>query len=180
MHRPALITDRPPFVEVMRKLGLEPDPWQVEVFQSEHPQMLLNCCRQAGKSTVVAILGLLEAMFKPMTRVVQSSAIARNVEADELLLRPSAQAGGEAGQRARNRDGQFQPDRQRAVPGGYDSRVCPCRSAHHRRGRAGAGRSLPGGKADAGGVVCSVSLHGVDHSLAEFGDVAVAQNRRAC
>jgi hypothetical protein len=32
--------------------------------------MLLNCCRQAGKSTDVAILGLLVAMYKPMTRVV--------------------------------------------------------------------------------------------------------------
>src|SRR5438876_10205106 len=70
MLRPPPICDHPPFVEIMRKIGLEPDPWQVEVFQSEHPQLLLNCCRQAGKSTVVAFLGLIEAMYKPMTRVV--------------------------------------------------------------------------------------------------------------
>jgi hypothetical protein len=70
MHRPPPTIDNPPFVEIMRKIGLEPDPWQVEVFQPKHPQILLNCCRQAGKSTVVAILGLLEAMCKPMTRVV--------------------------------------------------------------------------------------------------------------
>jgi hypothetical protein len=70
MHRPAPITERPPAVEIMRKLGLEPDPWQLDVLKNEHPQLLLNCCRQAGKSTVVAILGLVEALYKPMTRVI--------------------------------------------------------------------------------------------------------------
>jgi hypothetical protein len=64
------IMDRPPTLEIMRKIGLEPDPWQVEVIASEHSQIMLNCCRQAGKSTVVALLGLVEAMFKPMTRIV--------------------------------------------------------------------------------------------------------------
>ena len=47
---------RPPAVNLMRKLGLEPDPWQVEVLDGGHPRLLLNCCRQAGKSTVVALL----------------------------------------------------------------------------------------------------------------------------
>src|SRR4051794_36408597 len=70
MHRPPPITDRPPFIEVMRRLGLEPDPWQMDVLKSEHPQMLLNCCRQAGKTTVIAMLGLIEALYKPMTRVI--------------------------------------------------------------------------------------------------------------
>ena len=59
-----------PFVNIMRKLGLAPDPWQVEVLEAGHPRLLLNCCRQAGKSTVVAVLGLVEALFKPMTKVV--------------------------------------------------------------------------------------------------------------
>ena len=70
MLRPTPFSVPPPFVDIMRKFGMEPDPWQVEVFDSEHPQMLLNCCRQAGKSTTVAIYGLLEAMYRPMTRVV--------------------------------------------------------------------------------------------------------------
>jgi hypothetical protein len=47
----------------MRRLGLEPDPWQVEVLEGRHPRLLLNCCRQAGKSTAVAVLGLAEALF---------------------------------------------------------------------------------------------------------------------
>jgi hypothetical protein len=41
---------RPPGVRVMRGLGLEPDAWQVEVLESTHSRLLLNCCRQAGKS----------------------------------------------------------------------------------------------------------------------------------
>jgi hypothetical protein len=54
----------------MRKLGLEPDPWQIEVLEAGHPRLLLNCCRQAGKSTAVALLGLTEAIFLPFTKVL--------------------------------------------------------------------------------------------------------------
>jgi hypothetical protein len=54
----------------MRNLGLEPDPWQVEVLEAGHARLLLNCCRQAGKSTVVAMLGLVEAVFNPGTKVL--------------------------------------------------------------------------------------------------------------
>jgi len=54
----------------MNNLGLKPDPWQVAVLEAECPRLLLNCCRQAGKSTVVALLGLVEAIFVPGTRVI--------------------------------------------------------------------------------------------------------------
>ncbi len=54
--------------EIMRSLGLVPDPWQVEVLESTHPRLLLNCSRQAGKSTVVAILALVEVLSKPLSR----------------------------------------------------------------------------------------------------------------
>src|SRR5262249_30946494 len=64
------MSERPPAVELMRKLGLEPDPWQVEVLEAGHARLLLNCCRQAGKSTVVAMLGLVEAVFTPGTKVL--------------------------------------------------------------------------------------------------------------
>jgi hypothetical protein len=61
---------KPPFVNLMRHLGLEPDPWQAEVLEGRHPRLLLNCCRQAGKSTVVAALSLLEALWVPGTLVL--------------------------------------------------------------------------------------------------------------
>src|SRR5882724_382950 len=48
---------------LMRTLGMEPDPWQVDVLESAHPRLLLNCSRQAGKSTAVAVLALAEIMF---------------------------------------------------------------------------------------------------------------------
>jgi hypothetical protein len=54
----------------MRYLGLEPDPWQLEVLEAGHPRLLLNCCRQAGKSTVVAMLGLVHAIFEPAAKVL--------------------------------------------------------------------------------------------------------------
>jgi hypothetical protein len=54
----------------MRHLGLEPDPWQMEVLEAGHPRLLLNCCRQAGKSTVVAMLGLVHAIFEPAAKVL--------------------------------------------------------------------------------------------------------------
>jgi hypothetical protein len=54
----------------MLKLGLVPDPWQVEVLEGGHARLLLNCCRQAGKSTVVAMLGLVQAIFEPAAKVL--------------------------------------------------------------------------------------------------------------
>jgi hypothetical protein len=47
----------------MRTLGMEPDPWQLQVLESTQPRLLLNCSRQAGKSTTVAVLALAEILF---------------------------------------------------------------------------------------------------------------------
>ncbi len=66
----SLPSARPPAVTLMRHLGLEPDPWQVEVLEAGHRRLLLNCCRQAGKSTVVGLLGLAQAMFVNNTQVL--------------------------------------------------------------------------------------------------------------
>ncbi len=57
-------------VAIMRSLEMEPDPWQVEVLAGGHKRMLLNCCRQAGKSTTVAVLSLMEAVGNPGTKVL--------------------------------------------------------------------------------------------------------------
>jgi hypothetical protein len=42
---------------ILRARGLEADPWQREVLLSADRQLLLDCCRQSGKSTVVAAPG---------------------------------------------------------------------------------------------------------------------------
>ena len=62
--------DPPPTLEIMESLGLEPDPWQRDVILSKRSQLLLNCSRQAGKTTVSAILGMVQAMWYPMSRVI--------------------------------------------------------------------------------------------------------------
>jgi hypothetical protein len=46
-------------------LGLELDPWQRDVIASTGKRDLLNCSRQAGKSTTAAVLGLHEALYRP-------------------------------------------------------------------------------------------------------------------
>lgn len=61
---------RPPSTHLMRKLGLEPDPWQQAVLDTERTRLLLNCCRQSGKSTTVALLALSEALFIADSRVL--------------------------------------------------------------------------------------------------------------
>jgi hypothetical protein len=55
--------DPRPAVGLMRKLRMVPDPWQAEVLEENYHHLLLNCCRQAGKSTAVAMLGLAQALF---------------------------------------------------------------------------------------------------------------------
>jgi hypothetical protein len=52
-------------VLLMRRAGIEPDPWQEGVLRSTSPRMLLNCCRQSGKSTTTAGLALHTALYEP-------------------------------------------------------------------------------------------------------------------
>jgi hypothetical protein len=52
-------------VEFAMQLGMEPDPWQVEVLAFDHPRKILCCGRQTGKSTVAAILALHKALTQP-------------------------------------------------------------------------------------------------------------------
>jgi phage FluMu gp28-like protein len=48
-----------------RQLGIEPDDWQAFFLTSDATRVLMNCSRQSGKSTVVAIRALHEALTKP-------------------------------------------------------------------------------------------------------------------
>lgn len=57
-------------VYLFRALGNEPDPWQSQVLRSPAKQVLLNCARQTGKSTVVAVAALHEALYRPPALVL--------------------------------------------------------------------------------------------------------------
>lgn len=73
--------DDHPGLTLMRKFGMAPDAWQAEVLQTQHKQILLNCCRQAGKSTVAAILALAEAMFlKDSKTIIVSPSLRQSSE----------------------------------------------------------------------------------------------------
>ena len=45
--------------------GFALDDWQTEVLRSNTDRILLNCCRQSGKSTVAALLALHLALYYP-------------------------------------------------------------------------------------------------------------------
>jgi hypothetical protein len=47
------------------RLGFCPDPWQARVLRSRAPQIIQNCGRQVGKSTVVSALALHTALYTP-------------------------------------------------------------------------------------------------------------------
>jgi hypothetical protein len=51
--------------EFAKRLGLEPDPWQEELLRSTSDRVLLNCCRQSGKSTMTGLIALHRALYHP-------------------------------------------------------------------------------------------------------------------
>ncbi|MDP9330358.1 MAG: terminase [Actinomycetota bacterium] len=48
-----------------RRAGFEPEPWQADILRETHPRVVLNCCRQAGKSTLAAVLAVHQAVYDP-------------------------------------------------------------------------------------------------------------------
>ena len=50
--------------------GLEPDPWQRDLLRDRPHRALLNCTRQAGKSTTTAALALHAALYEPPALVL--------------------------------------------------------------------------------------------------------------
>jgi hypothetical protein len=50
---------------LLRARQLAVDPWQRELLLGREREVLLNCCRQAGKSTAASALALHEALYSP-------------------------------------------------------------------------------------------------------------------
>src|ERR1700731_2225987 len=51
-------------------LNMKPDSWQLDVLNTDARRIILNCSRQAGKSTVAAALALYEVLFRPFSMVI--------------------------------------------------------------------------------------------------------------
>jgi hypothetical protein len=47
------------------RLHFIPDPWQAQLLRSTSHWLMLNCCRQSGKSTTTAIVALHQAIYDP-------------------------------------------------------------------------------------------------------------------
>lgn len=57
-------------VELARAAGLEPDEWQSRFLRSTGSRVLLNCSRQAGKSTMAATLAVHTAVYESASLVL--------------------------------------------------------------------------------------------------------------
>lgn len=57
-------------VTLAQATGITPDPWQADVLRSDELQMILNCSRQSGKSSVTSWLALHQAIFTPGSPVL--------------------------------------------------------------------------------------------------------------
>jgi hypothetical protein len=80
----------------MLALGMVPDPWQMDVLTCDDKRLLLNCARQAGKSTTVAVLSLLATVGKAGTKVLL---LAPSLRQSRLLFRTAARFLERMGQR---------------------------------------------------------------------------------
>jgi hypothetical protein len=76
--------DRVAFAE---SLGLELDHWQVGLLGSKHDRVILNCCRQSGKSTMASIIALHRALYFPGSLVLCLAPALR--QAQELFTKLS-------------------------------------------------------------------------------------------
>ena len=57
-------------VRLAERAGVTPDGWQADLLRSAERQLILLCSRQAGKSTVSAVLALHEALYRPSALVL--------------------------------------------------------------------------------------------------------------
>ena len=62
------------------RLAFHPDPWQAQLLRSTAPWLLLNCCRQSGKSTTTAILALHRALYDPGLILLVSPSLRQSKE----------------------------------------------------------------------------------------------------
>ncbi len=62
--------ERSDAVIMARRAGIVPDAWQSDLLRSDARQVILNCSRQSGKSTISAVLGVHQAIYTPGSLVL--------------------------------------------------------------------------------------------------------------
>jgi hypothetical protein len=66
----AVLTYSDPLFFAHHSLSFVPDTWQERVLSWQGKKLLLNCCRQSGKSTTTAILALHRALHFPKSLIL--------------------------------------------------------------------------------------------------------------
>jgi len=69
-----------PVAFVQDRLKFEPDSWQASLLRSRAPWILLNCCRQSGKSTTTAAVALHTAIHDPGLTLLVSPSLRQSKE----------------------------------------------------------------------------------------------------
>jgi len=69
----------------IERLGFVPDAWQAAVLRSPSRRILLNCTRQAGKTSITAVLALHTAIYQPRALILLFSKAQR--QSSELLAK---------------------------------------------------------------------------------------------
>src|SRR4051794_31950333 len=69
-----------PVAFVQDRLKFEPDPWQASLLRSRARWILLNCCRQSGKSTTTAAVALHTAIYNPGLTLLVSPSLRQSKE----------------------------------------------------------------------------------------------------
>lgn len=60
----AVVHGLDPALFCKERLGFVPDPWQAKLLRSRAPQVIQNCGRQVGKSTIAAALALHSSLYR--------------------------------------------------------------------------------------------------------------------
>ena len=73
---------------LLQSIGMTPDLWQERALRSGAQRLVLNCCRQSGKSTLAAVLAVHKALFEPGALVLLLSPSQR--QSQELFRKATA------------------------------------------------------------------------------------------
>jgi len=75
-------------VELLRGIGLDPVPWQVDLLRSSSARILMLMSRQAGKSTCASVLAVHQCVYTPHSSVL---IVSKTIPQAELLYQKSLQ-----------------------------------------------------------------------------------------
>jgi hypothetical protein len=106
-------------VAFAKRLGLKPDPWQEDLLSSTSERVLLNCCRQSGKSTMTGVIALHRALYHPGSLILCLAPALR--QSQELFTKIAGSIGTKEGPYRRLRSASY-PSSLRTAPA---SSPCP-------------------------------------------------------